>query len=91
MRRAAVVGVRRQPESAAAMRASKAGACAAAVSGRTTTATPATSEAFRKARRSTAPANAMSMSVPRFGIGAAYHACGWTDNDAAVRAVSRAN
>jgi hypothetical protein len=91
IRRAAVVAVRRQPGLAAASRAPKLCGCAADASGRTTTVTPATSAVFRNARRSTAPASAMFMRVPGFGIAATYHARRWMDNNAATRAVSRAN
>ena len=61
MRRAAVAAVRFHAEPDATSRAAKLGGCAAAASGRTTTEMPATAEAFRNVRRSTAPAIAFSM------------------------------
>ncbi len=68
IRRTAVAAPLRHAEPDAVIRVSKLADCAVAASGRTMTATPATSEAFRKVRRSTAPADAISMRVPRRGI-----------------------
>ena len=63
--RAAVAGVRRHSEPEALACVSKAGDCAPATSGRTTTATPATSEALRRHRRSITLPNAIPMSFAR--------------------------
>ena len=78
MRRAAVAAVRFHAEPDATSRAAKLGWPAAA-SGRTTTEMPAPAEAFRNARRSNAPAIAISMRrrLNRFTLTHGEQRCEW--------------